>query len=231
MSRSITSTAPMTRFFLHCRDRKTHRLHGRGFRSDRLRRLPPAAPDPDRPSAQLLHQEPGGSVGEAELILQLPRRHAIGMRRHEMCRPEPCRQRQLGAVHRRPRRDRSLTTPALAFGSVSPALQRRRATLAAHGADETIRPAPPQQKRRAGRFVGKFRLELCKRPRPRLSRHSRLTAAQSGPHTTYSATWDNAISLCYSGDRHGRRWHYPRLRTAMTVRRASLWVRALQALV
>src|ERR1019366_5896078 len=53
------------------------------------------------------------------------------------------------------------------FVSVSPALQRRRATLAAHGADETIRPAPPQQKRRAGRFVGKFRLELSKRPRPR----------------------------------------------------------------
>src|ERR1019366_8783830 len=139
--------------------------------------------------------EPGGSVGEAELILQLPRRHAIGMRRHEMCRPELCRQRQLGAVHRRPRRDRSLTTAARAFVSVSPALQRRRATLAAHGADETIRPAPLQQKRRAGRFVGKLRLELCKRPRPRLSRHSRLTAAQSGPHTTYSAIWDNAISL------------------------------------
>ena len=40
-----------------------------------------------------------------------------------------------------------------------------------------------------------------------------------------------ALNLLYSGDRHGRRWHYPRLRTAMTVRLASLWVRALQALV
>src|SRR5450759_1179748 len=94
---------------------------------DSLQRLPIRI---DHRSAQLLRQEPGGSVGEAELILQLPRRHAIGMRRHEMCRPEPCRQRQLGAVHRRPRRDRSLTTAARAFVSVSPALQRRRA---AHG--------------------------------------------------------------------------------------------------
>ncbi len=113
-----------------------------------------------------------------------------------MRRPEPCRQRQLGAVHRRPRRDRRLTAAARAFVSVSPALQRRRATLAAHGADEAIRPAPPEQKRRAGRLVGKLRLELPKRPRPghRLSRHSRLTASQSEPHTTYSATWDNAIS-------------------------------------
>ena len=35
----------------------------------------------DHRSARLPRQEPGGFVGEAELILQLPRRHAIGMRR------------------------------------------------------------------------------------------------------------------------------------------------------
>jgi hypothetical protein len=32
------------------------------------------------------------------LILQLARRHAIGMGRHQMRRPEPGRQRQLGAM-------------------------------------------------------------------------------------------------------------------------------------
>ena len=59
----------------------------------------------DHRSSQLLRQQPGGLVGDAELVLQLSRRHAVGMRRHEMCGPEPCRQRQLGTMHRRARCD------------------------------------------------------------------------------------------------------------------------------
>ena len=59
----------------------------------------------DHRSAQLLRQQPRGLVSDAELVFQLPRRHAVGMRRHEVCCPEPRRQRQFGAVHRRPRRD------------------------------------------------------------------------------------------------------------------------------
>ena len=45
----------------------------------------------DHRSPQLLRQEPSGLVSDAELILQLPRRHPVGMRRHEMRGPEPCR--------------------------------------------------------------------------------------------------------------------------------------------
>ena len=46
----------------------------------------------DHRSPQLLCQQPGGLVGEAELIFELPRRHAVGMGRHQMCGPEPRRQ-------------------------------------------------------------------------------------------------------------------------------------------
>jgi hypothetical protein len=42
----------------------------------------------DHRSPQLLCQQPGRPVGEAELILQLPRRHAVGMCRHQMRGPE-----------------------------------------------------------------------------------------------------------------------------------------------
>lgn len=38
----------------------------------------------DHRSPQLLCQQPGGPIGEAELIVQLPRRHSVGMRRHQM---------------------------------------------------------------------------------------------------------------------------------------------------
>ena len=40
-------------------------------------------------SPKLLRQQPGGLVGDPELVLQLPRRHAVGVSRHEMRRPEP----------------------------------------------------------------------------------------------------------------------------------------------
>jgi hypothetical protein len=55
-----------------------------------------------RGSPQLLCQQPCGLVGDAELVLQLTRRHSVGMGCHEMCCPEPCCQWQLGAMHRRP---------------------------------------------------------------------------------------------------------------------------------
>ena len=101
-----------------------------------------------------------GLVGDAELVLQLPRRHAVGMRRHEMRGPEPCRQRQLGAMHRRARDDRSLTFASKAFVCVRAALQCRCATLATAGTDKTVGPTPLQQESRATRLVGKRLLKL-----------------------------------------------------------------------
>jgi hypothetical protein len=133
----------------------------------------------DHRSPQLLCQQPGGPIGEAELILQLPRRHAVGMRRHQMRGPKPYRQQQLGAVQRRARRDRGLPATVGAFVSVRPALQRRRATIAAHRTDKAARPAPFEQKPRAARLVGERPLKFRQRTRPghRLPFHSPPTAA------------------------------------------------------
>ena len=96
----------------------------------------------DHRSPQLLCQQPGGPIGKAKLILQLPRRHSIGMRRHQMRGPKPNRQRQLGAMQRRARCDRGLPATVGAFISVRPALQRRRATIAARRETK-----PPGQRR------------------------------------------------------------------------------------
>jgi hypothetical protein len=87
----------------------------------------------DHRSPQLLGQQPGGLVGEPELILQLPRRHPVGMRRHQMRGPKPSRQRQLGAMHHAARRDRGLTTAVEALIGVRSALQYRRAVPATQG--------------------------------------------------------------------------------------------------
>ena len=114
----------------------------------------------DHRSPQLLCQQPGGLVGEAELILQLPRRHPVGMRRHQMRGPKPNRQRELRAMHHGPCRDRGLTTAVETFVRVRPALQCRRTAATARRADEAARPAPFEQECRAGRLVGKRFLEL-----------------------------------------------------------------------
>ena len=84
-------------------------------------------------------------VADAELVLQLPRRHAVGMRRHEMRGPEPHHQRQLGTMHHRSGRGRGLSAAVEAFVRVSATLQRRGATLATAGTNETIAPTPLQQ--------------------------------------------------------------------------------------
>ena len=84
------------------------------------------------------------------------------MRRHEMRGPEPRRQRQLGAMQRRARRDRGLSTTIEAFIQTRPAFQRHRSALAAARADETVRPAALEQERNAARFVRKRLLKLGK---------------------------------------------------------------------
>src|SRR5271169_7007270 len=53
----------------------------------------------DHRSSQLLRQQPSRPVSEAELILKLPRRHAVRMCRHQMRGPEPRRQRKPGMRH------------------------------------------------------------------------------------------------------------------------------------
>src|SRR6476661_10657507 len=80
--------------------------------------------------------------------------------------PEPHRQRQLRPVHRRPGRDRSLTTAVKAFIGVRSALQQRCAPAATGGADKPLWPTPLEQERRATPLVRKARLKLAQRSRP-----------------------------------------------------------------
>ena len=65
----------------------------------------------DHGAAQLGAQHPGGALGaKPELVLQLQRRDAVGVRGHQKRRPEPDRQRQLAGVHNRAGGHRGLTT-------------------------------------------------------------------------------------------------------------------------
>src|SRR5208337_488532 len=145
--------------------RRIHRLREREFPPDRTSTTPSkgsrSGSTIDRRSFCV--SKPRGLVSDAELIFQLPRRHAVGMGRHEMRRPEPRRQRQLGTMHHRSRRGRSLSAAIKAFVRVRPALQRRRALLATAGTNKTLRPTPLRQKGGATRLVGKRLLKLRKR--------------------------------------------------------------------
>ena len=69
----------------------------------------------DHRAPELLCQQPGSFVGYAKLVLQLQRRHAVGMGRHQMRGPEPCRQRQSGAMHHRASGDRGLPSAIKTF--------------------------------------------------------------------------------------------------------------------
>jgi hypothetical protein len=95
----------------------------------------------DHRPPQLLSQQPRGFVSHPELILELPRRHAVGMRRHQMRRPKPRCQRQLRTMHRRARGDRGLARAVEALISVGAAFERCRSPAATGGADKAARPA------------------------------------------------------------------------------------------
>lgn len=64
----------------------------------------------DHRAPQFLLQQPRRVIGDPQLPLQLSRRHAIGMRGHQMRGPEPGRQRQLGSVHQSTGRSRGMPT-------------------------------------------------------------------------------------------------------------------------
>src|SRR5438309_3595218 len=120
----------------------------------------------DHRSSQLLRQQPGGLVCDAELRRELACRHAVRVGCYEMRGPEPHCQRQFGPVHHCTSRDRRLTTAAEAFVGVRPALQRCRASVATGRANKTLWPASLEQKRRTARLVGKTRLEFAQRSCP-----------------------------------------------------------------
>ena len=76
----------------------------------------------DHAAAQLAAQEPGTAVrSQAELALQLQSRDPVGMGGHQIGRPEPGGQRQLGMVHDGPGGHRGLFAAASALPEPAPA--------------------------------------------------------------------------------------------------------------
>ena len=112
----------------------------------------------DHGAAQLGAQHPGGSVrAEAELALQLQRRDAVGVRRHQKRRPEPNRQRQLAGMHDRAGGHRGLPTAIGAFIGEGFGLQQPSTALAATGQTN------PSGQRRSKRYAA-HALSVAKRP-------------------------------------------------------------------
>jgi hypothetical protein len=112
-------------------------------------------------AAQLGTNKPRRLVGtKGELALQLQRRDPVGVGGHQICRPEPRRQRQLGVMHDGSGSDRGL--PA-AFGAlVGPGLGLQPPSLAAAapGADKPVRPTRRKKVLSAGGLVAEALLEL-----------------------------------------------------------------------
>jgi len=96
---------------------------------------------------QFLFQQPSRFVGaNPQLAHQLSRRHAIGMRHHEVGRPEPGGQRQLGPVHHRAGRHRGLGPALPTRVGIGPTRHQSRISAAAFRTDESVRPPPiPEQ--------------------------------------------------------------------------------------
>src|SRR6516225_9472580 len=134
----------------------------------------------DHGAAQLGAQHPGGAVrAKAELALQLQRRNAVGMRRHQKRRPEPSGQRQLAGMHNRAGGYRGLTTTAAALIGKCLGLQQPSSALATTRADKPFRPTTLEQVLRARALRRKAVLELDQRPRkPALS-------SKHGPHPAH----------------------------------------------
>jgi hypothetical protein len=108
----------------------------------------------DHAAAQLGAEQPRGLVGaEVELALQLQNRDAVGMGGHQIGRPEPGGQRQLGVVHDGPGGDRGLLVAASAlFPGPGLGLQFPGFTDAAVWAHKTFRPARREQVSHTGRL-------------------------------------------------------------------------------
>ena len=122
------------------------------------------APGRGHCAAQLRRQQPGRLVGaEVELHLELRRRDAVGMGRHQMGGPEPDGERELGAVQDRARLHRGLSSATATLEGPGFRAQGPGVVVAAGGAEKPIGPAQFGQPGGAGGFVGKVALEFDQR--------------------------------------------------------------------
>ena len=120
----------------------------------------------DHGPTQLGAQHPGGSVrAEAELALQLDGRDAVGVCRHQICRPEPRRQRQLAGMYDRPGRHGGLPPAGGTLIGEGLCLQKPGSAVTAAGAYEPFRPAPRKKVFRAHALARKTPLEFDQRLR------------------------------------------------------------------
>lgn len=118
----------------------------------------------DHGAAQLGTQQPGALVGaEAELLLDLQGRDAVGVGGHQVGGPEPDGERQLGAVHHGAGRHRGLPVAVGALVGVRLGRQCPASGAAAGRAHEALRPAHLPQVRGTGCLIGKAPLELQQR--------------------------------------------------------------------
>ena len=117
-------------------------------------------------AAQLGADQPRRLVGaEGELTLQLQRRDAVGVGSHQISRPEPGSQRQLGVMHDGSGGDRGLATAAGALVGPGLGFQPPGFATTASRADKPVRPARRGKVLSAGGLIAETLLELDQRAR------------------------------------------------------------------
>ena len=115
----------------------------------------------DHAAAQLGAEQPCRLVrAEGELALQLQRRDAVGMGRHQIGRPKPDGQRQLGLMHDGAGGHRGLPAALSAFPGPRLGVQFPGPAIAAAGADKAIGPAHREQVSDARRLIREALLKL-----------------------------------------------------------------------
>jgi len=116
----------------------------------------------DHRTPQLLFHQPSRAISDSQLPSQLPGRHSIGMRGHQMRRPVPISQRQFGSVHDRTRRRRRLPTAHSTLIGIGTALKQVARPATAFRAEKAVRPPPIHQQADAAFLIRKPRLEFKK---------------------------------------------------------------------
>src|SRR3954468_287302 len=112
------------------------------------------------------------------------------MRCHQMCRPEPNRERQLGPMHHSPGCHGGLLAAGNTLIGICAAPQQVTPLPTAPRTNEAIRPAALKQELGAVRFVRKPLLKCEERVR---NGHRPRSCPVGGSES--NQTWDNGISL------------------------------------
>ena len=128
----------------------------------------------DHRATQLVEDHPGRLIAaDPELALEQEGRETSLVRRHQVGRPKPRRERRLRVVEDGPRRHGNLVSARSALPSPS-AGQRVRLPVAAPGTREPVRPSACGHVVRASLVGGKVHLKLAERRRKGRSSHASI---------------------------------------------------------